>query len=353
MKNNLNVVAIALTLVLCGAVAEAQAAAATPAGFGKTLDEIGKLAEKEGRVRIASGLQEKDVPKVLKKFNQRYPGIKVENAYVGGAENEKLFTELMAGQTDYDAVNIPSELVPRYRKAGLPAGPFEWKMVSPQTPREHFSPDGYFAAVGFITYVITYNTSLVSSEKVPKDWSACLDPYWKGKLVVDTRPKTFTALYPAWGEKKTIEFARQLKENQPVWKRGQTDALALIANGEYSMMCGTYYQSALRMVTRDPQTKLAIAWPREVPGHLTEIWLVLKGAKFPNAALLLSGWLASREGREEYDQLGIGSAFDPESRIAKMIQKIKAKPVFGGWRDDEPVITQKIVATWGLSPEKR
>ena len=121
MKNSLNIVAIALTLMLCGAVAEAQgAAAATPAGFGKTLDEIGKLAEKEGRVRIASGLQEKDVPKVLKKFNQRYPGIKVENAYVGGAENEKLFTELMAGQTDYDAVNIPSELVPRYRKAGFP-----------------------------------------------------------------------------------------------------------------------------------------------------------------------------------------------------------------------------------------
>jgi hypothetical protein len=36
-----------------------------------------------------------------------------------------------------------------------------------------------------------------------------------------------------------------------------------------------------------------------------------------------------------------------------MIQKIGAKPVFGGWREDEPIITQKIVATWGLSPEKR
>jgi len=36
-----------------------------------------------------------------------------------------------------------------------------------------------------------------------------------------------------------------------------------------------------------------------------------------------------------------------------MIQKTKAKAVFGGWRDDESVITQKIVATWGLSPEKR
>jgi ABC-type Fe3+ transport system substrate-binding protein len=351
MKYSLNIVASLFVLVLFEA-GETYGAAA-PAGFGKTLDEIGKLAEKEGRVRIASGLQEKDVPKVLKKFNQRYPGIKIENSYVGGAENEKLFTELMAGQTEYDAVNIPSELVPRYRKTGLVAGPFDWKMVSPQTPSQHFSPDGYFAAVGFITYVMTYNTALTSKEKIPTDWSSCLDPYWKGKLVVDTRPKTFTALYPAWGEKKTIDYARQLKENQPSWKRGQTDALALVANGEYAMMCGTYYQSALRMVTRDPQTKLAIAWPREVPGHLTEIWLVLKGAKYPNAALLLSGWLASREGREEYDQLGIGSAFDPESRIAKMIEKTKAKAVFGGWRDDEPVITQKIVATWGLSPEKR
>lgn len=353
MKNTSEVIAITLSWVLCGSVAQAQTAASNPAGFGKSLEEIGRLAEKEGRVRIASGLQEKEVPKVLKKFNQRYPGIKVENAYVGGAENEKLFTELMAGQMNYDAVNIPSELVPRYKKAGLLAGPFNWQMVAQQTPREHFSPDGYFAAVGFITYVITYNPTLVPPDRIPKDWSACLDPYWKGKLVVDTRPKTFTALYPSWGEKKTIDYARQLKENQPAWKRGQTDALALVANGEHAMMCGSYYQSALRMLTRDPQTKLAVAWPREVPGHLTEIWLVLKGAKFSNAALLLSGWLASREGREEYDQLGIGTAFDPESRIAKMIQKTGAKAVTGGWREDEPIITQKIVATWGLSPEKR
>jgi ABC-type Fe3+ transport system substrate-binding protein len=353
MKNIVNVVAVTLALVLSGTIADAQSAPSNPTGFGKSLEEIGRMAEKEGRVRIASGLQEKDVPKVLKKFNQKYPGIKVENSYVGGAENEKLFTELMAGQMNYDAVNIPSELVPRYRKAGLLAGPFNWPMVAQNTPKEHFSPDGYFAAVGFITYVITYNSSLVSADRVPKDWSACLDPYWKGKLVVDTRPKTFTALYPAWGEKKTIDYARQLKENQPAWKRGQTDALALVANGEHAMMCGSYYQSALRILTRDPQTKLAVAWPREVPGHLTEIWLVLKGAKFPNAGLLLSGWLASREGREEYDQLGIGSAFDPESRIAKMITKTGAKAVTGGWREDEAVITQKIVAAWGLSPEKR
>src|ERR671919_2794982 len=135
MKNTFIVISITLLLVLCGAVADGQGAAANPAGFGKSLEEIGKLAEKEGRVRIASGLQEKDVPKVLKKFNERYPGIKVENVYVGGAENEKMFTELMAGQVNYDAVNIPTELVPRYRKGGLVAGPFDWEMVLQETPQ--------------------------------------------------------------------------------------------------------------------------------------------------------------------------------------------------------------------------
>ena len=44
--------AITVMVMLCRAVADTQAAAANPAGFGKTLDEIGKLAEKEGRVRI-------------------------------------------------------------------------------------------------------------------------------------------------------------------------------------------------------------------------------------------------------------------------------------------------------------
>lgn len=342
-----------ITLAFTGLlIAPAEAASNLP-GFGKSLEEIAKLAEKEGRVRIASGLDDEEGKKVIKKFNQRYPGIKVDATQVTGAGNEKIFTELMAGTADYDAVNIPSELAPRYRKAGLSIGPFDWPMVAQQTPKEHFSPDGYFAAVGFITYVIAYNPSLVPADKVPKDWKQCLDPYWKGKFVVDTRPKPFTALYAAWGEKKTIEFARQLKENQPVWKRGQSESLNQIASGEHSMMCGSYYQSALRIMTRDAKAKLAVAFPLETPGHLTEIWTVVKGAKSPNAALLISGWLSSREGREEYDQLGIGSLFDQESRIAKLIQKAGAKAISGGWMEDENIITQKIVSTWGLSPQKK
>jgi ABC-type Fe3+ transport system substrate-binding protein len=330
-----------------------QPAFANPPGFGKSLEEIAKLAEKEGRVHIASGLDDEESKEVIQKFNRRYPGIKVENTQVTGAGNERIFTELVAGNADYDAVNINSESVPRYKKAGLSMGPFDWAMIAQQTPKEHFSPDGYFAAVGFITYVIAYNPSSVSAGKVPKDWRDCLDPYWKGKFVVDTRPKAFTALYSAWGEKKTLEFAAQLKANQPAWKRGQSDTLNQIVAGEYSMLCGSYYQSALRIMTKDPKAKLAVAFPRETPGHLTEIWTVVKGAKSPNAALLISGWLASREGREEYDQLGIGSLFDSESRVAKLIQKAGAKAVSGGWMDNENIITQKIVSTWGLSPQKK
>src|SRR5262245_11358780 len=288
---------------------------ANPPGFGKSLEEIAKLAEKEGKVRIASGLDDEEAKKVIGKFNKQYPGIKVENTQITGAANERTFTELVAGTAEYDAVNINSESVPRYRKAGLSLGPFEWSIVARQTPKNHFSPDGYFVAVGFITYVIAYNSSLVAREKVPKDWNDCLDPYWKGKFVVDTRPKPFTALYAAWGEKKTLEFARQIKENQPVWKRGQSDSLTQVANGEYPMMCGSYYQSALRIMTKDPQSKLDVAWPRETPGHLTEIWTVVKGAKYPNAALLISGWLASGEWSDEYDKFGMSTLCTLDMRL--------------------------------------
>src|SRR5918999_279947 len=84
-------------------------AASNPPGFGKSLEEIAKLAEKEGRVRIATGLDDEESKKVIQKFNKRYPGIKVDSTQVTGAGNEKIFTELMAGNADYDAVNIPSE----------------------------------------------------------------------------------------------------------------------------------------------------------------------------------------------------------------------------------------------------
>jgi len=321
------------------------------AEIGKSLQEITQLANKEKVVRMASALEPDAEKIVLSGFHQKYPGVKVEHTRISGAgSREKILSEGLGGLYEFDIADISSELQEKFIKAKVVAGPIEWRKLFPQVPEVHFSPNGYFVAVGFSTHGIAYNPALVSRESVPKKWEDCLDPRWKGKFVVDTRPKTLAGLYRGWGEAKVLEYAAQLKNNQPIWKRGQTETLTQLASGEYPMLCGAYYQSVDRILRRDPKAKIAISLPTEVPVSMGESLAVLKGAKSPNAAVLLAGWLSTTEGQRAYDQVGRGSAFVEGTEVAKLVQKAGAKVIFGGWDEFEyePAITKKILAVWGF-----
>ncbi|MGH7773258.1 MAG: ABC transporter substrate-binding protein [Candidatus Binatia bacterium] len=324
-------------------------------GAGKSFEEIVKLAAKEGRVRVGSGMTHNEAALVLKGFNQKYPTIKVEVTPTSGvARGERVFNEVLGGVVEFDLYDVPAALQKRFVKAGVTAGPFEWRRLFPNVPEIHISPDGYFNASGFNLRIIGYNPSLVPANRIPKDWSDCLDPYWKGKVAVDTHPRFLSGLYKSWGEAKILEYAAQLKNNQPVWKRGQTETLVQVAAGEYPIMCGAHYASIYSVLRLDPKAKLAMSLPKEVPVSLGEIMAVMKGAQNPNAALLLSGWLASPDGQRAYDRVGRGSPFVKESEKWKLIEKWGSKTVFEGWDrpEYEPVLIKKIVASWGFPTGK-
>jgi ABC-type Fe3+ transport system substrate-binding protein len=322
------------------------------ARVGKTLEEIVRLAEQEGRVRIASALERDEEALVFQSFGQKYPKIKIEATRVTGSDSrEKIFTEGLAGVVEYDVADISSEVQGKFIKAGLLAGPFEWRRLFPNIDDKQVSPNGYLVGVGWSTHIIAYNSSLVLPDRVPKRWEDCLDPYWKGKFVVDTRPKTLTGLSVSWGEEKTLDFAARLKSNQPVWKRGQTEALTQLAAGEYSMICGSYYQSLHKLRRRDSKSKLAVSFPAEVPSSVGEALAVLKGGNNPNAAILLAGWLASPEGQKAYDKIGRGSPLVEGSEKWQLMRKAGARVVLRGWEDDasEEALSKKILSVWGLA----
>jgi ABC-type Fe3+ transport system substrate-binding protein len=332
-----------------------QPVASQPAAIGKTFDEIVKSAAKEGKVRIGSGLTEKEAPLVLNGFNQKYPKIKVDLTYVSGtARAERLFSEVLAGVVDFDVYDVPAAMQNRFIKGGVVAGPIEWRKLFPNVPETHFSPDGYFNASGFNLRIIAYNPSLVPANRVPKDWSDCLDPQWKGKIAVDVHPRFMSGLYKSWGEAKILEYAAQFKNNQPIWKNGQTEGVAQVASGEYPIMCGAHYATVFSQLRADPKAKLAMALPKEVPVSLGEIMGVIKGSPNPNAALLLAGWLVGPDGQKAYDQVGRGSPFIKDSEKWKLIQKAGSKTVFEGWdrQDYEPGIIKKITAVWGFPTGK-
>jgi len=320
--------------------------------IGKNLDEITRLALKEGQVRFASALRDDEVDLVFKGFLQKYPKIKVEADRVRGSNSrEKMLGEAIAGVVEYDVADISSELQDNFVKAGALAGPVQWRKLFPKINQRQVSPDNYFVGVGFGAHVIAYNSSLVPKNRIPKNWDDCLDPYWKGKFVVDTRPKTFAGLALAWGEEKTLHYIKRLKDNRPIWKRGQTEALSQLAAGEIAMICGSYYQSLQRILSRDPTAKLAAAFASPVSVGIGEALAVFKGAKNPNAAVLLTGWLASPEGQSGYDKIGRGSPFTEGGEKWKLIKAANAKVAFRGFEDNasEEEIIKKIVAVWGFT----
>jgi ABC-type Fe3+ transport system substrate-binding protein len=81
--------------------------------------------------------------------------------------------------------------------------------------------------------VTAYNAGIVATNLVPKTWQDFLKPEFKGrKLAVDIQPSEVAALIPVWGLEKTLEFARNIAVQQPIWVRGAARTMPYIATGE-------------------------------------------------------------------------------------------------------------------------
>ena len=162
---------------------------------------------------------------------------------------------------------------------------------------------------------------------------------------------SFSSLYPAWGKEKLLSFCRALAANKTVWKRGQTAVIAEVAAGEYPAFCGAYISSALRLLERDPGARLATSIPTEVPvAHFATLG-ILTAAEYPNAALLLAGWLASPEGQKQYKIVHRDSPLVEDTLMAKRIRAAGGKVLFVGWQyvlEQEPDVVKWIVDAWGL-----
>jgi iron(III) transport system substrate-binding protein len=344
--------AAAIALALGLTIAPAAVASVAPEGFGRNLSEVVARAKKEGKVRFCAGTpDEKEAKEFFRGFREKYPDITIEYTRCRPAQtSERILTELIAGQVEYDLLTVYDALIPQYKKAGVLAGPFDWIGIFGMRPA-YVSPDKFFVSSGSSMDAIVYNPKLVPKERVPRSWESCLDPYWQGKFVVDTRGSAFIRLYPVWGKEKLVDFARRLAANKPVWKRGQTEVMQEIANGEYLMMCGAYLSSALTLLAQDPAMNLAISIPKEMTADGYATLGVAKKARNPNAALLLAGYLATDEGQRAYRVGFRESPFDESTETGRRIKEAGAKVFYTGWDltpDIQNEVTRMLRQAWGF-----
>jgi iron(III) transport system substrate-binding protein len=189
----------------------------------RTKAQILEGAKKEAQLNVSPAFDEKSIPIIVKAFEKKYPFVKVNATSADGipAYQRQLF-ELSSGRANLDIFSTNIAFWSEYFKQNVVKN-VDFKGMAQaghlSIHPEMIDDSGMVIWLGSYTGVLVYNTKLVPPEKAPKTWEACLDPFFKGKFSVDTKPNVLAWLTPAWGEEKLLGFARRVKENEPIWSR--------------------------------------------------------------------------------------------------------------------------------------
>ena len=295
-------------------------------------DEIVEKAKKEGgKLRIIRSLSAETYNGTVAAFKQKYPFITDISAYEfkGTEAPQRFVLELQAGRgREWDVFDVApeqhSEFAPFLKKfdilamakAGILAIPPS--MIDPQ--------DRNVVSVTAGVHVVGYNKKVMSEDRVPNSWEDFLKPEFKGrKFLVDIRPQGFAALAARMGEEWMINYARKIKDQDPIWTRG-TQALMRISTGEDNIYHLAYYHSCM-FRSRERQQKigdnsLGCKVVEPIPIRIGDRTAVsLLGAN-PYAALLWVEFQASAAAQKIIDthEPLKSSLYVPGSEINKLVK---------------------------------
>jgi ABC-type Fe3+ transport system substrate-binding protein len=288
-------------------------------------EAIVEAAKKEAKMRALSGFPPEAIKALASAFRKKYPFIDTQAEELESTEGYQRFAlEMKAGRpTGWDATVIGLDFYKDY-------APYQKRFdilgmaaqgvlnIAPQMV-DPFYRNVISACSGM--QVIAFNRKLILEDKVPSAWEGFLEPEFRGrKFLADIRPKDVAALVPAWGLERTLEFARKLGAQQPVWVRGGSRLLNALAAGEYPLFLGPNFNTIRRAQAKDITGNLSYKILEPVPTRLFHMADgVLNSAEHPHGALLWLEFLASPEGQKILDEHGPfqASVFTPGSAMEK------------------------------------
>ena len=216
--------------------------------FVTTHQEIVERAKKEGKLRVFSSQEPPAIKAMAAAFKQKYPFIDVRANELIGMENyQRMLMEMKAGiaktwDVNYLAFDFYGEFLPYQKKFDL-LGMAERGVLQMQ-PKLIDPVNRHVVAVQSNIQVVAYHRELIAGNKVPDTWEGFLRPEFNGrKFALDVRPKTLAALVPVWGLEKTLDYARKLATQQPIWFRGEQRLLISMIAGELAICYGPNYKS--------------------------------------------------------------------------------------------------------------
>jgi hypothetical protein len=296
--------------------------------FVTTHQEIVERAKKEGKLRVFSSQEPPAIKAMAAAFKQKYPFIDVRAEELIGMENyQRMLMEMKGGMAkswdvNYLAFDFYGDFLPYQKKFDL-AGMAERGILQIQ-PKLIDPVNRHVVALQSNIQVVAYHKELIAGSRVPDTWEGFLRPEFNGrKFALDVRPKTLAALVPIWGLEKTIDYARKLAAQQPIWFRGEQRLLISMVAGELAMCYGPNYKSFKLIQGKDPKKILEYKVVEPIPARLTEAEAVLNTAANPYAALLWLEFQASPEGQKILDDVDLAASIFSPGSVHEQITKGK------------------------------
>jgi spermidine/putrescine-binding protein len=274
--------------------------------FYTSRDDIIAKAKQEGKLRVLAEMEPPNIKASIKAFAQKYPFINLHIEEITGTDAARRnILEIKSGSAkNWDILHLSTDFYNEYL-------PYLWKVdilgmaeqgilqiPPPMIDPKQRNVVGYYSRF----QVTVYNKKLVAGDKL-NVWEDILKPEFKGKkFAADIRPTEIAALVPAWGLEKTLDFARKLAAQEPIWVRGGSRTITSIMAGEIPMMIGPNFHTTRRAQKKDAAGNLQYVALEPVPLRLSLEEAVQVNAANPHAALLWLEWMASPEAQKLADE---------------------------------------------------
>ena len=254
-------------------------------------DEIVAKAKEEGKLRVLSSYDPDTFQQLRKAFVKQYPFIDLTVQRSEGVEGfQRFLLELQATRrSNWDVVEVATELykefLPHAKKLDIFAMA---KQGILQIPAEIVDPvNRNIVSLASTIHCVAYNKNLIAQEKVPNSWEDFLKPEFKGrKFMTEVRPLGFTPIAAARGEEWALNYARKIKDQEPVWIRGTTRGLMALIAGEQAIYHLPYYHSCIREKRKDISKSMECKIIEPVPIRIQEMTSIVEASPYAHAALL-------------------------------------------------------------------
>ena len=274
--------------------------------------EIVAHGKKEGKLRVFSGQDPKSLKAVTEAFKKKYPFIDVRSEGIDGTEiYQRMLQEMKAGLANWDvnyvAFDFYNDYLPHQKKFDI-LGMSEHGVLK-MSPKMVDPVNRHIVSLQSNIQVVAYNKEVIAPDKVPTTWEGFLNPEFKDrKLATDVRPKNLAALVPVWGLEKTLDYAKKLAAQNPVWLRGDAQIVTYLMTGQFAIALAPNYKTIERIKPKDVRGVLGYKVVEPIPTRLSETQAILASAENPHAALLWLEFEASPEGQKILDDIDLAAS---------------------------------------------